>query len=92
VKLPNGWRKCRACAGLGRIKNRRRYHPEFQACRMLNHPEMWSAWTGEDDPRRRPIIEAMRSDALYAPTTYWKDVRITPLVMLARASKKAAEK
>lgn len=50
---------------------------------LLEHPEQWKDWAGERDPRRRALVEALRTAGLIAKTTYWKDVRVVALILLA---------
>lgn len=52
---------------------------------LLRNRHRWAEWKGPDDARARDIVEAMRARRLWAPSTYWRDVRIDMLVRLAQA-------
>lgn len=51
---------------------------------LLRNRHQWSGWC-HGDARSRRLVEAMRSRGLFAPTTYWRHVRIDDLVRLAKA-------
>jgi len=48
------------------------------------YPHLWENWDGDNDPRARGIIERMKAAELVAPSTYWKDIRMTRLIALTR--------
>jgi len=49
-------------------------------------PHLYRGWQGDEDPRRRGLVEAMRGVGLISKTTYWKDVHVDALLRLAKAT------
>lgn len=55
-------------------------------------PELHRGWQGDLDPRRRDVVEAMRDAGLISKTTYWKDVHVSDLLRLSKATIRAVSR
>lgn len=59
---------------------------------LLAHQDLWVGYSHTIDNHvpKRPIIEAMRADGLYAPSTVWLDIDLDAIINLARQQRRNA--
>jgi len=50
---------------------------------LLAYPNFWKDWCARDS-RTRALVDLMRDAGLVSKTTYWKDIRMDSLILLAQ--------
>jgi hypothetical protein len=75
-------RQCPHCQGTGRLASRKWQERRGERIAWLRlHPELWESGFADRD-----LFVAMKRSGMFAPTTYWKDVRIREMVEDAKAT------
>lgn len=67
--------------------------PKARTARVLwlvQHRELWEGWlldrdydSPQWDAKKRQVVEAMIKDGMLSPKTYWRDVRLRPMLKSA---------